>query len=499
MTESNNTSENSKIKLVKLLEDNVFQFSKVFHDDDTFMTRFFANGKKAEARFCVIYIDGMTDDNSMNRNIIEPIIQCSLPENFKGDLDFILNQVIPSGKAEKIYDPSKMIESILKGDSLLLMDNCKEGLIINTRGWKSRQIIEPESEKVLRGPREGFVEPLLVNLSMIRRKLDIPDLKFKFMTIGVQSKTKVSVCYIEGIVNKKILSEVFERLKKINIDAILGSGYLAELIKDAPYSPFKTIGSTERPDIAVAKMLKGNIVLIIDGSPVASTMPYLFEEYFQSNEDYYINYFYSSMSRMLRMLGFIVTITTPSIYVALLTFHQEMIPTPLIIGISAARQRVPFPTVVEVVSMLIVFELLREASIRMPSIIGQALNIVGVLVLGQAAVEAKLVSAPVIIVVALSGITGLMTPKIKGPVLLLRFLLVLLSSFIGIYGFIFGIVLTVIHLCTIRSFGVPYMLNYTSLKPEDLKDTFVRAPLWFMKKRPRFISGENKIRQGKRR
>jgi spore germination protein KA len=495
MAESNNkATENTFIKLGKSVDDNVFQFKRAFRDDDTFMFKFFTNMEQDDARFCILYINGMVDEKLIESNILQPIIQGTLPKNSKGNLEAILNQVILSNDAEKLYDTSKMIERIIQGDSLLLMDNCSEALIISTKGWQSRSISEPEAEKTLRGPREGFVEPILVNLSMIRRKLKTPDLKFKFMTLGVQSKTKVSICYIDGIVNQKILSEVFERLGKIDIDGAIGSGYLTELIKDSPYSPFKTIGSTERPDVAAAKLLEGRIIVVVDGSPVAMTLPFLFEEYFQANEDYYINYYFSSISRVLRILGFVITITSPAIYVALMTFHQEMLPTPLIISIFAARQGIPFPTIVETIAMLLVFELLREASIRMPSNIGQALNIVGVLVLGQAAVQAKLVSAPVIIVVALSGITGLMTPRIKGPVLLLRLLLVIISGFIGLYSFIVGIMALVLHLCTIRSFGVPYMMSFSSLEAEDLKDTAIRAPLWFFKKRQRFISGENKVR-----
>lgn len=493
-----NDKQKNNIKLSKVLDDNIFQFKKIFHDDDTFMTRTFANLQQSQAKFCVLYIDGMVDPEMANKAIMEPIIQSTLPKNYEGNIDAILNQVILSNNAEKSRDTEKLITSILRGESVLLMDNCDEALIIGTKGWKSRTITEPDSEKIIRGPREGFVEPILVNLSMIRRRLGTPDLKFKSLTIGVQSKTKISVCYIDGIVNQKILEEVLQRLDKINLDGIIDSGYLAELIKDASYSPFKTIGSTERPDVAAARLLEGRIILIADGSPVVLTLPFLIEEYFQADEDYYINYYYSSISRILRMLGFIITVTSPAIYVALMTFHQEMLPTPLIISIFAARQGVPFPTTIEILAMLVVFELLREASIRMPSNIGQALNIVGVLVLGQVAVQAKLVSAPVIIVIALSGITGLMTPRIKGPVLLLRLILILLSGLIGLYGLIFGIMGIIIHLCSIRSFGIPYMMSFTSLKLEDLKDTTIRAPLWFMKNRPKFISGENKVRQGNR-
>lgn len=228
---------------------------------------------------------------------------------------------------------------------------------------------------------------------------------------------------------------------------------------------------------------------------MALTIPHLFIEYFQANEDYYINFYFSSISRLLRILGFMITVSVPAVYVALVTFHQEMIPTPLLLSISAARQGVPFPTIVETILLLFVFEMLRETGTRMPTNIGQALSIVGALVLGQASVEAKIVSAPVVIVVALSGITGLMIPRIKGAAIILRFVFLLLSAFLGLYGFIFGITGLLLHLCELRSFGIPYMLHLTSLDPEDLKDTAIRAPWWYMKYRPRLIAANNRVRQ----
>lgn len=491
---SNNEMPQVDITLVKSLDYNVFQFKQVFKDDDTFKFRYFNNRENGRVRFCVLYLDGMVDADIAEQNIIEPVLKASLPEDFENNMDVILNQVITSNQAEKSRNSRQLVGKILAGDTILLMENSDEALTISTKGWKSRDITEPENERILRGPREGFVEPILVNLSLIRRRLATPNLKFKFMTIGVQTQTKISVCYIDGIVNPRILDELFQRLNKIKIDGILASGYIVELIKDSPYSPFKTIGSTEKPDAVCADLLEGRIAIVVDGTPVALTLPFLFEEYFQADEDYYINFFFSTISRVLRLMAFIITVASPGIYVAVLTFHQEMIPTPLLMSLSAAREGIPFPTIVETLGMLLIFEILREAGIRMPSHIGQSLSILGALVLGTAAVDARIVSASVIILVALSGLTGLITPKIKGPAIVLRLILTLLSGFLGLYGFVFGVMGAVLHLCSIRSFGVPYMMSFTSLNPGDLKDTVVRTPLWFMKTRPRFISGKNKVR-----
>lgn len=227
------------------------------------------------------------------------------------------------------------------------------------------------------------------------------------------------------------------------------------------------------------------------------TLPFVFIEYFQASEDYYNNFFYASITRLIRVLGYIITLSVPAVYIALTAYHQEMIPTPLLLSISAARQGVPFPTIVEEIGLLFVFEILRETGVRMPTAIGQTISIIGALVLGQAAVEAKLVSAPIIIVVALTGITGLIIPRLKGANILIRLVLLLLSAFLGLYGFVFGIIVLLIHLFGMRSFGIPYMLNFNSLKPQDLKDTVIRAPWWYMHYRPKFIAANNYINKVK--
>ncbi|NMA66169.1 MAG: spore germination protein [Clostridiaceae bacterium] len=492
-------SVNKKVILLKSLNDNVQQFKEMFHDDDTFMVRFFANRSQSKAKFCLLYMDGMVDGKVINNSIIQPLIEADLAEDCEKSADTIMNQVIFTHQAEKSQDSDQLVSAIIRGDSVLLMENSYDALIIASKGWKSRSTTEPEGEKVIRGPREGFVEPLLENLSMIRRRLATPDLKFRIMHLGVRTKTQLGICYIDGIVNKQILTELLERIDKVNIDGVLLSGELAELIQDAPYSPFETIGSTEKPDVAVANMLEGRIIVIVDGTPVVLIVPYLLEQFFQSDDDYALNFYFSTISRILRILSFMLTISAPALYVALLTYHQEMIPTPLLMSILAARQGIPFPTIAETLGLILAFEILREAGIRMPVSLATALSILGALVIGTAAVEARIVSASVIIVVALTGLTGLMTQKLKAPVVVIRLFLIVLAGFFGIYGILYGATMVIIHLCSIRSFGVPYLMSYTSLRPEDLLDTAIRTPIWFLKKRPRFISSSNKIRQANRR
>ena len=479
------------------LSKNIELFMSIFCDEDTFIVRDIENQYNKSIKCSVLFMEEMVNISIINDNILRPVLQNDSLKSGGDTLTQLQNMVINAGLIKKSPDINTLTHSILKGDTVLLLEDSPEALIISSIGVKGRAIEEPEAEKVVRGPREGFTEQILTNLSLLRKRLETTDLKFRFMTVGVKSSTRICLCYMDSIVNPKILKELEDRINSIKIDSILASGYISDLIKDASFSPFRTIGSTERPDIIVGKILEGRIAVIVDGTPIALTVPYLFLEYFQANEDYYINFYFSSISRILRIFSFILTISVPAVYVALMTFHQEMIPTPLLVSISAARQGVPFPTIVETFLLLVVFEILIETGTRMPTNIGQALSIVGALVLGQASVEAKIVSAPIVIVVAISGITSLMIPKIQGPALILRIVFLALSAFMGFYGLIFGITGAMIHLCEIRSFGVPYLLYLTSMDPRDLKDTLIRAPLWYMNYRPKLLSQNNKLRQSK--
>jgi len=386
------------------------------------------------------------------------------------------------------------LQGIVYGDTILLTDGYAEGLILNTKGWGSRSVTEPDNEKVLRGPREGFNEALMMNLSLLRRKIRSSDLKMEFQVFGTRTNTKCCICYLDGVVNQEVLAELKKRLETLSIDGILDANYITEMIRDAPYSPIKTLGSTEKPDVVAAKLLEGRVALFTDGTPVVLTIPYLFIENFQSDDDYYINYYFSSICRLLRLLAFFIATSLPALYVSLATFHQEMLPIPLFMSISQARQGVPFPTALEAFLMLIVFEMLRESGVRMPGSMGQALSIVGALVIGQAAVSAKIVSAPMVIIVGFTGISGLMIPRIKGADIMMRFILLGLSTILGLYGYMFGMLGLLIHLFSLNSFGIPIMTSTFDNSSQDKKDIFVRAPWWFMKKRPKYLS-PNKTRQ----
>lgn len=484
-------------RLHESVERNIAMFKRIFAGDTTMKIRKFQHPSMKSISGCVIHIEGMVSNDTLSNNIIKPVLryQPSAETQNIPFMELLTDWIIDASAFQLSDDMDEILNALLYGSTLLLLEGNSQALIIGTQGWQTRTVSEPGTEKAVLGPREGFTESLTINLTLIRRRVKSPDLKFKFLEIGETTHTTVCLCYVEGAVSKKILHELIRRLEKLDIDAVLDSGQLQEMIRDAPLSPFETVGNTERPDALAGKILEGRIGVLIDGSPFALTVPFLFVEYFQVSEDYYGNYIFSSFNRMMRFLGEFLAVSIPAIYVSLATYNQEMIPTPLLLSISGARQSVPLPTVAECFVMLIVFEILREAGTRIPASIGQAVSIVGALVLGQAAVEARVVSAPMVIVVGFTGITTLLNVKMKGASISTRFLLLLLSSFMGLYGYLFGVIGLVIHLMSLQSFGVSYMLTVGSFKESDVRDTLVRVPWWEPKLRAPVAQAKQRIRK----
>ncbi|MCI1981671.1 MAG: spore germination protein [Oscillospiraceae bacterium] len=477
------------------LDANVRYIRSVFSDDDTLVTRFLSSPFDSALKFCLIYADGMVNNKLLNDDVIRPLLQYRFPEEHGCLTGIIAQNVMFSDDVKQTDDMEAIVQGIVYGDTVLLADGCADSLVLNTKGWNMRSIEEPESERVLRGPREGFNESMLVNLSMIRRRIRTPDLKFRYLTFGRRTRTKACLCYLDSVVNKHVLEELKKRLAKIDIDGTLDTEYIMELIRDKPYAPVETVGSTERPDVVAGRLLEGRVALVLDGTPQVMTVPFLLIEDFQSDEDYCLNYYFASLGRILRILAFLASTGLPAIYVSLATFHQDMLPAPLLVSISQARQGVPFPTILEMLFMLVVFEMLREAGARMPGIMGQTLSIVGALVVGQAAVAAKIVSAPIIIIVGVAGITGLMVPRLKSFTILVRFAMLALASVLGLYGFLYGRVALLILLYGMDSFGVPLMGNSMG-KLKNTKDIYIRAPWWMMITRPKELT-KNRIRQNR--
>ncbi|WP_419873672.1 spore germination protein [Candidatus Pristimantibacillus sp. PTI5] len=485
------------------LDENIRKIKMDLGNSTDIIIREIRSGKDKRTKVAVLYTDGLADkqvitdffmDSLMQDSQIEPIEQISENDNRMESLKGMALQI---GDNKEITDFSSLYNSILSGDTVILLDGCLQGISASTQGWKSRGISEPVAQSVVRGPQEGFTETLRTNTAMIRRKIKDQNLWLETKQIGSVTKTDVAIMYIKGIVNDKIVEEVHKRLDKINIDGILEGGYIEELIQDEPYSPFPTINNTERPDVAAAELLEGRIAILVDGTPFVLIVPTLFISFFQTAEDYYLRADISTLLRIIRFICLFIAMVGPAIYIAITTFHQELLPTQLLISLAAQREGVPFPAFIEALIMEVTFEILREAGLRMPRPIGQAVSIVGTLVIGQAAVEAGIVSASMVIVVSITAISSFVITgySMAISIRMIRFIIMGLAASFGIFGIVVALIALVLHLCSLRSFGIPYMSPFAPLVLSDLKDTIFRLPHWAMSSRPRLINQKNVIRE----
>lgn len=436
----------------------------------------------------VLFFDGVVSSELISESIIKPLLSFKI----KGDiLQSVYKSGIFSDEATLSTNVNQIVKAIMYGDTALLLRG--GAIILNTKGFSTRGIDEPKDERVLQGPREGFCESVLKNLSLILRRITTPNLHIKQTTLGRTTSTGVYICYVENIVNKKVLSELYRRLKNIDIDGILDSNYICEMIKDHPHSIFKTVGSTERPDIVAARLLEGRVAIFVDGTPVVLTVPYLFCENFQSNDDYYLDYTLTSFGRALRYLCFIISVTVPALYLAFVDFYPQLLPSFFLITVSGSRQSMPFSSFLESLLLIFIFHILKEAGIRMPESMGHTLSIVGGLVVGQAAVEAKIISAPMLIIVALSGICGLVVSRLRGAILFLRIIYLFASASMGLLGIFLAISLTLAVIYDMSSFTVDYTVYLRRPNARSLKDTLIRAPWYKMITRPAGLS-KNRVR-----
>ncbi len=480
-----------KVSLCGNIDDDIALFKTIFNRDAALRIREVIIGG-SNIRCALIYMDGMVNSSQLGETVVESIVESRLPEAFVPTVQYIAKQVLFANEVSETGKLPDMLRAILYGDTLLLVSGNKSALTINTKGWRTRGISEPDSERVLQGPREGFDEAAMLNLAMIRRKLLTPDLCIELMRIGRRSDTMVFVCYLDTLADKKTLKELKTRLSKIDIDGILDSNYIAENIRDHRRSILKTTGVTERPDVVASRLLEGRIALVVDGTPMVLTLPYLFSENFQSDEDYYVNYTLSSISRIMRWLCFFIAVSVPGVFLALVTHHFDLLPTHFALSVSRLRAGVPISSVAECLALLFAFEILKESGLRMPQNLGHALSVVGGLVVGQASVEAGIISSPMLIAVSLSAIAGLMVPRLSSAVILLRITNVVACAVLGIYGYFIVSLLFVIRVFDMKSFGVDYTVSFANPTAQNLKDTFIRAPWNKMKTRPDF--NKNKVR-----
>jgi spore germination protein KA len=498
-------SEQSTDFLIDEYEDNrkeitVHNIKSVLSDSNDVMYQdFYIKGWNSPV--AVVYIDGMVNIKVINDDILKPLAQEKILAEAKSISDVI--EFIGQGT---VYHASKKVRTnlgevlndVLSGFVALVFDKAQKAITFDVKGYEKRAITEPTTENAVKGSKDSFIEVLRVNTSLVRRKIRTPYLRIKELIVGRQTMTTVAVVYIEDLTNEQLVSEVIKRLDDIDIDSVISAGYIEGYIIDKKSSLFPQIINTERSDKFCGYILEGRVGILIDGLPVAYIVPASIDMFFQAPEDYAYNFYLSSFIRLLRYAGAFISLLLPAFYVAITTFHQEMIPTILTISIIRSKMEVPFPTFISILGMLIAFEILLEAGLRLPRTIGQAVSIIGALVVGQAAVQAKIISPVVVIVVAVSGISGFIMPNqdMAYSIRLFRIVFVLSTSIAGLYGLSLVFILLIYHMNTIETFNIPYFTPFVANEGKQiLNDTLIRLPLPLLKKRPSSLKTYNKKRQ----
>lgn len=478
------------VTILKKLEDNIQAIKTETGNSNDVVIREFVIGRDQSVNAALVFVDGMANVDVINGDIMKPlmfkaVINDAILKEKDSFLAYISESVISVNEVELAEDLFDAINGFLNGDVVLIIDGFEKAIIINSKGWEARSVNEPASEAVVRGPRESFTENLRTNTSLIRRKIKNQALTLEAMVIGRKTRTNIAIAYIRGVAKQELIDEVKKRMKAIKTDSILDTGYIEQFIEDAPGSIFATIGFTEKPDVVAAKILEGRIAIIADGTPFVLTAPYLFLESFQAAEDYYFRPYFTTMTRIIRIIGYAITILAPALYVAITTYHQELLPTSLLITMASSREGVPFPAFVESLIMIVLFEILREAGIRLPRPVGQAMSIVGALVIGESAVSAGLIGAPMVIVVALTAVSGFLAPNQNDSAVIMRIILLVMGATFGGFGITMGLLGALVHMASLESFGYPYLSPTVPFDLEDSKDAVLRAPIWMMLSRPK--------------
>lgn len=493
------------IKLSKSLKENIKNIDCLFKNCSDMVGRVIPVGKDNPLDIYILYIDGMANRETVEFSIIEKILfkeddALESVGNHKTSLSQLLLDTV-GGTVDvaeaNVFDD--LIFAVLSGDTAIFIDGSPTGLIVATKGFDGRGVSMPDNEAVIRGSKDALTESIRTNTALVRRRIRDTKLKMEPMCYGVRSRTDIVLIYMEDIVQDGLVDQIKTRLSQYEIDAILDSGYIEQLIEDDWLSPFPQIQSTQRPDKIASAVLEGRAAIIVDNSPFALIVPGTLNSFFQASEDYYQRWAIMSFTRILRYLVSFFALALPGLYIALLNFHPTMIPTSLAVSLAAARSGIAFPTVVEIIIIELEFELLREAGVRLPTAIGHTIGIVGGLIVGEAAVSAKLISPMVVIIVAITAIASFAVPDygLTTAFRLLKYFVIILSATLGLYGFLISMLLILTHLVTLKSFNVPYLSPYVAGELNDYndwKDALIRMPLFMQKERPVFAKSRQRIR-----
>lgn len=442
-----------------------------------------------------VYVDSITDKELLGLEVLAPLKKlCSEKSAAKTNISHLAKAItLANVKTEsKITDATN---DILSGNAMIFIDGKNKAISVDLKKFEVRAISEPPTGLAVRGPRNGFTESIKSNLSLVRRYLKSPDLKVETFEKGRYTKTSISFMYIDGISRPEIIDKIRQKIQEIDIDGIPDSSYVSKLLNERKTSLFKQVGSTERPDVLIERMLEGRAGIIVDGSPFALTLPYLLIEDFQAAEDYYISEYRANLVRALRVIAMIFSILLPSVFVAAQLFHLQIIPLNFLLTIVNGIKEIPFSPSLEMFFVLLIFELLNETSVRMPKYVGMALAVVGALVLGETAVNAGIVSTPAILIMALSGISIYAIPELVETTSVLRFIYLIVAGSLGGYGLILITAFLIIYLCSADNYGAPYLAPYSPVLLNDFQDGLYMNNVIGMVKRPEALGAKNKTRQ----
>lgn len=446
----------------------------------------------AKRRALFVFLDGGTDKTLLDRDVIAPLLAL---DKLEEPIVKSLQNAVFYAESINVVQVEKFPQNVADGDVALIIEDVDDAFVFSIRSPEKRATTEPPTESVMKGPREGFIEEIKSNLSLIRRRIKSTALTVKMQKVGRYSATSVAVLSIDGIADKRIVKEITDKIASIDIDGVIDSAYILSYLRPKKHSFFLQAGSTEKPDVVCAKLLEGRVAILVDGSPIAITLPYLIFEDVQDGYDYYSEDWRASMIRIFRMFGAVLTVILPGAYVALQTYHYGLLPLKFLTTLLSATNGIPFPPAIEMLLVLVLFEILNQASIRMPRYFGISLSVVGAIVLGDTAVKSGLISSPSVLVIALSAIGIFCVPDQVGVMSILRLLFLLVSTVLGLVGIVILLIMIVGYLASLDNYGTPYLAPYAPRINPDLKDGWLKVANTDMDTRPYSIPTANRTRQ----
>lgn len=481
-----NTNQTLRISL----QENIKTIKKLLPAEDVLSYDF----TTADGTDCVLfYVDGMVNKELLGTLVARPLTRLIAQEK-GGRVATSVGETVLFPELKRVEKTADMIKEVLDGNTLLLVDGLSCGWVAGAKLLPVRAIAEPPSDVAIKGPREGFIEDIKTNMALVRKRLKTPDLRFETLRVGKRSQTAVSICYLEGTSNAEVLAELKARIEKIEVDVVPDSSYIATLVSPRPHSLFKSLGTTEKPDVFTAKIAEGRVGVLVDGSPIALTAPFVLTEDLQSSEDYFNSPFTATVFRFLRLASLLVAILLPAFYVSAQLYKMQLLPLGLMLTIASSVRELPLSPALEMFVVLFLFETLKEASIRMPKYVGMSLSVVGALVLGEAAVSAGFLSTPTIIIVASSGICLYTVPDFVETGSILRWLFLLVSGSLGPFGIILLTAFLLAYLLTSDRFGTPALAPFSPLSGRDLRDSVVKYGMRSLAVRPRILRSPNRTR-----